>query len=371
MVLTLILGCAASGPHGTTITLDIQGAGGATVYFNRFENNRPVHVDSVRLDDAGRGSLQVPPVPMDFYQLQMKDGPALVIAMDSTCALAVEAGTGHLDEPTALSGCPATESLYAFYRKARRFEIDLDSMKHIIQGAQDTSTINALNRTNRAYYEFCEQFIANNPGSPALLSAIGKLNIQQEFDSYKSVRDQLRGPMASSAFYVNFRDQVDRVEKQLQARQQQEQEMERMSNLIPIGSMAPDIAEQTPQGGTFALSALRGQYVLIDFWASWCRPCRMEMPNVKRVYERFHAKGFEILGVSLDRTHDAWVKAIEQDGLPWKHVSDLGFWNNAAAQEYGVSSIPFTVLVDPDGKVIAKGLRGPALEQKLAEVLGS
>jgi thiol-disulfide isomerase/thioredoxin len=108
--------------------------------------------------------------------------------------------------------------------------------------------------------------------------------------------------------------------------------------------------------------------VLIDFWASWCRPCRMEMPNVKKAYAIYHPKGLEILGVSLDKTKDAWAGAIKQDGLTWKHVSDLAFWNNAAAQLYGVSSIPYSVLVDRDGKVIAKNLRGPALEAKLAEV---
>ena len=90
---------------------------------------------------------------------------------------------------------------------------------------------------------------------------------------------------------------------------------------------------------------------------------------MKRVYERFKGKGFEILGVSLDKDKNAWTGAIAQDGLPWKHVSDLAFWNNAAAQQYGVSSIPYTVLVDRDGKVLAKNLRGPALEEKLAEVL--
>jgi len=147
-------------------------------------------------------------------------------------------------------------------------------------------------------------------------------------------------------------------------------EMERLSNLIPVGSEAPDFSQQSPDGRTIALSSLRGKVVLIDFWASWCKPCRMENPNVKKVYEKYHRKGFEILGVSLDRDMDAWKNAIQQDGLPWLHVSDLGFWNNAAAQQYGISSIPFTVLVDKDGKVIDKNLRGPALEAKLAEIFG-
>jgi peroxiredoxin len=137
-----------------------------------------------------------------------------------------------------------------------------------------------------------------------------------------------------------------------------------------IGAEAPEIEMQTPEGNTMKLSELRGKYVLIDFWASWCGPCRRENPNVKKVYAKYKDKGFEILGVSLDRSKDRWLKAIEADDLPWPHVSDLMQWKNEAAQTYGVSSIPYTVLVDPKGKIVATRLRGPSLEAKLAEVFG-
>ena len=137
-----------------------------------------------------------------------------------------------------------------------------------------------------------------------------------------------------------------------------------------IGAEAPEIEMETPQGETMKLSDLRGKYVLIDFWASWCGPCRKENPNVKKVYAKYKDQGFEILGVSLDRDKNRWVKAIEADGLPWPHVSDLRQWKNEAAQTYGVSSIPYTVLVDPEGKIVATKLRGPGLEAKLAEVFG-
>ncbi|MEZ4687570.1 MAG: TlpA disulfide reductase family protein [Bacteroidia bacterium] len=111
-----------------------------------------------------------------------------------------------------------------------------------------------------------------------------------------------------------------------------------------IGAQAPEIEMQTPDGKTMKLSDLRGKYVLIDFWASWCGPCRKENPNVKKVYAKYKDQGFEILGVSLDRDKNRWVSAIEADGLPWPHVSDLKQWKNEAAQTYGVSSIPYTVL---------------------------
>lgn len=137
------------------------------------------------------------------------------------------------------------------------------------------------------------------------------------------------------------------------------------------GAEAPDFSAPTPEGGTMKLSDLRGKVVLIDFWASWCRPCRMENPNVLKAYNKYRGKGFEILGVSLDDTKAKWEAAIQQDGLVWKHVSDLQGWRSAPAQLYGVSSIPATVLLDKEGKIIARNLRGPALEEKLAEIFGS
>ncbi len=146
-------------------------------------------------------------------------------------------------------------------------------------------------------------------------------------------------------------------------------EIDRMLGLR-IGGIVPDFTQQTPDGKDLSLISLRGDYVLIDFWASWCRPCRMENPNVLRAYNKYKDKGFEILGVSLDKTEDKWVEAIEEDGLTWLHVSDLQGWKNEVAQQFGISSIPATILIDPEGKIIAKNLRGPYLESKLEELFG-
>ena len=146
-----------------------------------------------------------------------------------------------------------------------------------------------------------------------------------------------------------------------------QEDLNRAMRLI-TGAVAPDFAQVTPEGKSLKLSDLRGKYILIDFWASWCGPCRQENPNVVRMYEQYKDKGFDILSVSLDSARDRWLQAIEADKLSWKHVSDLKGWSNEVAQMYEVSGIPKTFLIDPQGKIIATDLRGPSLEAKLKEL---
>jgi peroxiredoxin len=132
---------------------------------------------------------------------------------------------------------------------------------------------------------------------------------------------------------------------------------------------AKEISLPDENGKTVTLSSFKGKYVLIDFWASWCGPCRGENPNVVAAYNKFKDKNFTILGVSLDQKKEAWLQAIKADGLTWTQVSDLQYWNSRAARDYGVQSIPANFLVDPSGNIIAQNLRGEALEAKLAEIL--
>ena len=137
-----------------------------------------------------------------------------------------------------------------------------------------------------------------------------------------------------------------------------------------VGTDAIDFTQADVDGKPVSLSSFKGKYVLLDFWASWCKPCRMENPNVVKAYQKFNAKNFTVLGVSLDQQKDAWLKAIKNDNLAWTQVSDLQFWNNEVAVKYHVQGIPQNYLIDPTGKIIAKNLRGEDLEAKLCQLLG-
>lgn len=148
-----------------------------------------------------------------------------------------------------------------------------------------------------------------------------------------------------------------------------EREIQRKKQLI-VGGQAPGFSGQTPSGETLTLSDFRGKIVLLDFWASWCGPCRRENPNVVKMYNKYKDQGFEIISISLDNNKGRWEAAIAKDKLDWHHISDLKKWQSEYAQLYGVRSIPHTVLLDKEGKIIARNLRGNALERKVGQVLG-
>ena len=190
-----------------------------------------------------------------------------------------------------------------------------------------------------------------NPG--VLMSAFLVTYFEQQFEQYAPLYKKIHDALADRWSDNEFVRHLD----------------SRLRSSLVAGMEAPDIALPDPEGNIRRLSDLRGKVVLIDFWASWCRPCRMESPNVVRAYKAYHDKGFEIFSVSLDQKREAWLQAIEADHLEWpNHVSDLRGWSSAGGRLYGIQSIPATVLVGPDGKILARNLRGQELENKLREI---
>lgn len=340
------------------------------MYFDKFVANRPVHVDSTVLDAEGNGVIDLPAMPLDFYALRIGDQDITVLLLDSAESITVTARKDSMAFPRSIQGSVNSSLMHGYFAEAKAFDDQRNALADRLRAnPQDSAAMAGFAALNKAFMDKSRQFVRDHIHSPAVLAAMNRLNIQTELPLFQQVRDSLRKTIGGSEYFSGFREQVDRMAQQADAARLQEEQQAQLEDLVPIGSPAPDFTQNSTDGKPISLSSLRGKVVLIDFWASWCRPCRMENPNVVKLYGKYRPKGFEILGVSLDRSKEAWMDAIRQDGLNWKHVSDLAFWNNAVAQQYGVSAIPYTVLVDRDGKVLAKNLRGPALEAKLAEVL--
>jgi peroxiredoxin len=172
--------------------------------------------------------------------------------------------------------------------------------------------------------------------------------------------------------FVHYRQAADRVAREWPGSRYGKKFVEMVEEMAitAVGQPAPEISLPDQNGDTLKLSSLQGKYVLVDFWAKWCGPCRRENPNVVEAYKKYRGPKFEILGVSLDRSRVDWLQAIEEDNLTWKHVSDLKYFGSQAAMDYNINAIPFSILVDPKGVIVAKNLRGAALHRKLAEIFG-
>ncbi|MBS1612491.1 MAG: TlpA family protein disulfide reductase, partial [Bacteroidetes bacterium] len=195
---------------------------------------------------------------------------------------------------------------------------------------------------------------------------VTNLPFQEYPEENKFVIDRLKKEIPNSSYTKDFVAVYEQFNQQAAAAQAQKQAVESTA----IGAQAPEIDLPNPDGKNIKLSSLKGKVVLIDFWASWCGPCRMEMPNVINTYNKYKAKGFTVYSVSLDKEANAWKNSIKSLGMTWENqVSDLKFWQCEAAQRYGVNGIPATFLLDKDGKIVATNLRGAELEKKVAELL--
>ena len=197
-----------------------------------------------------------------------------------------------------------------------------------------------------------KDYLSSAKSSLAVLVTADYLDIEENLIFWETIYNNYTEEFKDNSYFKNFENKLIKIKS------------------ISIGSVAPDIILNDTSGVPISLASLRGKYVLLDFWAAWCRPCREENPNIVENYNNYKSYGFDVYQVSLDRTKEDWVRGIKQDKLPWINVSDLKYYQSEAAELYNVDRIPSAFLLDPDGKIIAKhtDLRGPNLSRKLAEI---
>jgi thiol-disulfide isomerase/thioredoxin len=285
---------------------------------------------NAQVSDEGEFNLKGVISEESIYQLNITDGKYLMLILKPGENVTISLDGNTLSFPE-IEGSEQSEKLYTTIKEYHSYEQRIEEYRKEMLAQQD---------------EFITRFLETDTTLATLFFG-DRVPIEPNLDTYQKTVENLIDKYPDNYFVRDLEKRIHSFSK------------------LAVHSQMPDIALPNPEGDTLKLSDYRGDVVLVDFWASWCGPCRKANPHLVELYQKYNDHGFEIFGVSLDRNREAWLNGIEKDNLSWPQVSDLKYWNSSVVKDFGISGIPFTVLVDEQGKILAKGLRGQALEDTL------
>jgi peroxiredoxin len=370
--------CNATNKGDVTITVDVKNTPAQKVYLvNVNGKNKPDYVDSTDYKGTGAFTLTTKVLENSFLQIiYTKDAETGKFLPIVTNGETITINGDYADlKKAAVTGSKATNELTSFLIKV---EEDGNKEKAIAEGidtlkpGKSTDSLIAAKKVElmavtAKNYEAKLDFARKTDNPILAVIAFQTMGSMQDLIKSKPQMDSLKAKFTQSNFFKNSYESYLKIVDPKAAKTNTDQTSDGVGP--SIGTTAKEISLPDVNGKTVTLSSFKGKYVLVDFWASWCGPCRGENPNVVAAFNKYKNKNFTVLGVSLDKDKDAWTKAIADDHLTWTHISDLKYWQCQAAKDYGVQGIPANYLIDPKGIIIATNLRENLLDEKLAEIL--